>query len=201
MVQWNVNVPADGNERDIEVFVLTPVISLGGLVPESNLTVCPTDPKAKVTVPPGAIVTVLGENARAGVAAMVAVAGGVVGVIGWVPPPDDPHATTPTASEAETMKENARCIIEVPRVNRDEILPVHISRIVRAQDRPLARECTNCAVKCTSASVNETSTQAPYQPMFVVRGVCMRCGDSVSLHCLCTDANVDLAVSQHEQTT
>ncbi|MEO9250887.1 MAG: hypothetical protein ABI322_07685 [Gemmatimonadaceae bacterium] len=38
MVQWYVYVPAAGNAREIEVFALDPVMSAGGLVPVSNLT-------------------------------------------------------------------------------------------------------------------------------------------------------------------
>jgi len=72
IVQWKVNVPAVLNVRDIDVSALTPVMSAGGLVPVSNFTEWPTDPNANVTVPPGAIVTELGEKPCVGVAFMVA---------------------------------------------------------------------------------------------------------------------------------
>lgn len=112
MAQWNVYVPAEGNVRDIEVFAFTPVMSPGGLAPLSNETLWPSAPKANVTVPPGAIVTVLGEKAVAGVAFTVAVCGEGVGVVGVViPEPEEPHAASPRTSEAEMMVESARCII------------------------------------------------------------------------------------------
>lgn len=115
MVQWKVYVPAVANVRGIEVFALTPVMSLGGLAPVSNLTLWPTDPNTNVTTPPGATVTLLGEKARDASALTVTVVGGG----GWVgPEPYEPHAASPTTSEAEKMVESARCSIEVPRVRR-----------------------------------------------------------------------------------
>jgi hypothetical protein len=85
-------------------------MSPGGLVPVSNATLCPTEPKANVTVPPGAIVTALGVNARDGVALIVAVCGDGVGV-DVVMSLDDPQAASPKANVAVVMAEIARCII------------------------------------------------------------------------------------------
>ena len=117
MVQWKVYVPAAANVRGIEVFALTPVMSLGGLAPVSNLTLWPTDPNTNVTTPPGATVILLGEKARDASALTVTAVGEGIITGGWVvPEPDEPHAASPTASEAEMMVESARCSIEVPRV-------------------------------------------------------------------------------------
>jgi hypothetical protein len=107
-MQWNVNVPAVLNVRDIEVLALLPRMSAGGLVPVSNFTVWATVPKTKVTVPPGAIVTEFGEKASCAVAPTVASCGeGPGGAVVVLPlDPDDPHATS--AAESSTVP-SVRC--------------------------------------------------------------------------------------------
>ena len=118
-----MNVPAFAKVRVIDVSTLTVVMLAGVSVGESKTTVCPTEPNANVTLPPGAIVTVPGSNARLVVAATVAVCGEAVGVVGAVgsvappeldaePYPDAPQAKRPLINPAESNVDMTRCMFE-----------------------------------------------------------------------------------------
>jgi hypothetical protein len=88
---------------------LLPGMSAGAPATASKYTLCATEPKAKVIVPPGAILTGDGLKAIAGVAFTVAVmAGGPGGGAVTVPPALPPHADT----SARKVKAYGRDIIE-----------------------------------------------------------------------------------------
>lgn len=89
--------------RTTDVLAFTPGMSAGAPDVASKNTLCPTDPNANVTVPPGATVIVAGENARLGFAFTVPVLGDGVGVFGAVVE-DEPHASDAVANEPTTMK-------------------------------------------------------------------------------------------------
>ena len=63
-----MNVPTVSKVRVTDVFSLTPGISAGFPVAASKKTLCPTDPKAKVTACPTFVVSVGGSNASDAVA-------------------------------------------------------------------------------------------------------------------------------------
>ncbi len=99
-------VPALAKVRLTLVPALLPGMSAGAPATASKYTLCATEPKAKVMVPPGTIFTGDGLKAMAGVAFTVAVMAGGPGVGSVVEPP--PHADR----SAKKVKAYGRDIIE-----------------------------------------------------------------------------------------